>query len=253
MMAIAAAGRWVKLAALCTVITVSVPHAACAASAEAYAFERRRLVRALEKSALGGPGRLGKTGFAPQVLDAMVRVPRHLFVPQNLRRRAYANRPLPIGYGQTISQPYIVALMTHLLLPEKGQVVFELGTGSGYQAAVLAELGLRVYTMEIIEPLARAAKTRLARLGYRNVTVRSGDGYNGWPMHAPFDAIIVTAAGSHIPPPLIAQLKRGGRMVIPVGPSFMTQQLLLVTKGADGRIKVAQVAPVVFVPLRRAR
>jgi protein-L-isoaspartate(D-aspartate) O-methyltransferase len=156
---------------------------------------------------------------------------------------------LPIGYGQTISQPYIVALMTDLLKVNSGDVVLELGTGSGYQAAILSGLVKRVYTIEIIEPLARQAKSRLARLGYGNVTTRLGDGYYGWPEYAPFDGIIVTAAASHVPPPLIEQLKPGGRMVIPVGDRFFTQQLLLVEKTADGQITTRQVLPVRFVPL----
>lgn len=189
--------------------------------------------------------------FDPLVLRAMERVPRHLFVPRYLRLLAYRNRPLPIGYGQTISQPLIVALMTDLLKPASGQNVLEVGTGSGYQAAVLDELGMRVYTIEIIEPLAQSAKERLRTLGYHSVTTRWGDGYNGWEEAAPFDSIIVTAAGDHIPPPLLAQLKPGGRMVIPVGHRFMTQRLVLVQKDAEGRITTQHLLPVRFVPLTR--
>jgi protein-L-isoaspartate(D-aspartate) O-methyltransferase len=176
-------------------------------------------------------------------------VPRHEFVPERLRRQAYANRPLPIGYGQTISQPYIVALMTDLVEPGADDRVLEIGTGSGYQAAVLATLVGEVYTIEIIEPLGLAARARLERLGYDNVEVRLGDGYYGWPERAPFDAIVVTAAASHVPPPLIQQLKPGGRMVIPVGSRFLVQQLVLVTKDADGRVTTRQLLPVRFVPL----
>jgi len=176
-------------------------------------------------------------------------VPRHEFVPEAQRRHAYENRPLAIGHGQTISQPYIVALMTSLARPAPGQKILEVGTGSGYQAAVLAEAGASVYSVEIIEPLARQAAQRLRVLGYRNVQTRIGDGYYGWKEHAPYDAIVVTAAASSIPPPLIAQLKPGGRMVIPVGSSFFTQTLMLVEKRADGRVRTRQLLPVQFVPL----
>jgi len=183
------------------------------------------------------------------VQRAMGAVKRHEFVPDALRNQAYANHPLPIGYGQTISQPYIVALMTELLHLKTGDTVLEVGTGSGYQAAVLAQLAERVYSIEIVEPLFEEATERLARLGYSNVTTRLGDGYYGWEEHAPFDAIIVTAAASHVPPPLIAQLKPGGRLTIPVGGRFLTQYLLLIEKTADGEIITRQITPVRFVPL----
>ena len=185
----------------------------------------------------------------PKVLMAMEKVPRHEFVPGGLKRMAYANRPLPIGHGQTISQPYIVAVMTDLLGVESGDRVLEVGTGSGYQAAILSPLVGEVYTIEIIEPLATQAKERLAKLGYANVTVRQGDGYYGWQNKAPFDAIVVTAAASHVPPPLIAQLKPGGRMVIPVGTRFLVQALLLVLKDEEGTVTTRQLLPVRFVPL----
>jgi protein-L-isoaspartate(D-aspartate) O-methyltransferase len=159
------------------------------------------------------------------------------------------NRPLPIGHGQTISQPYIVALMTELIAPEASDIVLEVGTGSGYQAAILAELVEHVYTIEIIEPLFSTATTRLGRLGYNNVTTRLGDGYYGWDAHGPFDAIVVTAAASHVPPPLIQQLKPGGRMVIPVGGRWMVQQLLIIEKTANDEIITKQIAAVRFVPL----
>lgn len=190
-------------------------------------------------------------GGAPDqtVVDVLSRVPRHEFVPSRVRPLAYENRPLPIGSGQTISQPYIVALMTDLANVDAQSRVLELGTGSGYQAAVLAELVSQVYTMEIIEPLATSAASRLKRLGYRNVTVRHADGYNGWQEHAPYDAIVVTAAAGHIPPPLVAQLKVGGKMVIPVGSGFAVQQLLLVEKPSGERVTVRQILPVRFVPL----
>ena len=184
-----------------------------------------------------------------RVLKAMEGVPRHLFVPEEERERAYANRPLPIGYGQTISQPYIVALMTDLLDVESGDRVFELGTGSGYQAAVLAALGCDVWTMEIVTELGEQASAALAEAGYRGIHFRAGDAYYGWEEGAPFDAIVVTAAGDHIPPPLIDQLKPGGRMVIPVGSGFLTQQLMVVDKLDDGSVRTREVLPVAFVPL----
>lgn len=187
--------------------------------------------------------------FSHAVLSAMARVPRHEFVPMDKRPHAYENRPLPIGYGQTISQPYIVALMTELAQPDKDDVVLEIGTGSAYQAAVLAEIVDHVYTIEIIEPLAKQAEARLDRLGYQNVSTRLGDGYYGWEEHGPFDSILVTAAASHVPPPLIAQLRPGGRMVIPVGGRFTTQHLLLIEKTEQGEIKSRQILAVRFVPL----
>lgn len=188
----------------------------------------------------------------PRVLDALRAVPRHLFVPPALQPQAYANLPLPIGREQTISQPYIVALMTDLLDVGKDDVVLEVGTGSGYQAAILAMLVRHVYSVEIVDALAEEASERLRSLGYGNVTVRGGDGYAGWPDHAPFDAIIVTAGAPGIPPPLIEQLKPGGRMVIPVGPASSTQQLMLVEKRPDGRIRKRSLGPVAFVPLTGA-
>ena len=179
----------------------------------------------------------------------MGKVERHRFVPADLAAFAYLNRPLPIGYGQTISQPFIVALMTDLMRVKAGDKVLEIGTGSGYQAAVLAEMASSVYSIEIIEPLGKQAGDRLKSLGYRNVQTRVGDGYYGWPEAAPFDAIMVTAAASHVPPPLIKQLKPGGRMVIPLGTQFMTQYLMLVEKQQDGSVTTRQMLPVRFVPL----
>ena len=184
-----------------------------------------------------------------RVLAVMATVPRHAFVPAAQQGHAYENRPLAIGHGQTISQPYIVALMTTLAQPRTGDTVLEIGTGSGYQAAVLAPLVAQVYSIEIIEPLGTRAAQRLHALGYDNVHTRIGDGYYGWPQAGPFDAIVVTAAAASVPPPLIAQLKPGGRMVIPVGSSFFTQSLLLVQKDADGRVRSQHVLPVRFVPL----
>src|SRR5688572_7084117 len=185
--------------------------------------------------------------LAAYALAVMERVPRHRFVPAAQRAAAYENRPLAIGYGQTISQPYIVALMTSLARPARGQRILEIGTGSGYQAAVLADYGAQVYSVEIVEPLARGAAQRLAP--YANVQTTQADGYYGWREHAPFDAIVVTAAAGSIPPPLVAQLKPGGRMVIPVGGSFSPQVLMLVEKDTKGRVQARQIAPVRFVPL----
>ncbi|OPY07367.1 MAG: Protein-L-isoaspartate O-methyltransferase [Syntrophaceae bacterium PtaB.Bin095] len=186
----------------------------------------------------------------PATLRVMGLVKRHLFVPETAAADAYEDRPLPIGYGQTISQPYIVAYMTALLQLRKEHRVLEIGTGSGYQAAILAELVQKVFTVEIIPGLGNKARERLAGLGYRNVEVRIADGYDGWAEQGPFDAIVVTAASEHIPPPLIRQLKDGGRMVIPVGSPFLVQTLTLVTK-RGGEIRTTQLMPVRFVPFRR--
>jgi protein-L-isoaspartate(D-aspartate) O-methyltransferase len=187
----------------------------------------------------------------PRVLDSMRTTPRHRFVPAELVAYAYDDRPLPIGYGQTISQPYMVAKMTELLEPKGEHRVLEIGTGSGYQAAVLSPLVAQVYSIEIIEPLGTAARGRLNSLGYKNIEVRVGDGYFGWAEKGPFDSIIVTAATNHIPPALVEQLKPGGRMVIPVGNPFQTQTLMLVTKGSKGTrdLQVHNLMPVAFVPL----
>ena len=181
-------------------------------------------------------------------LDAMRKVKRHLLVPWVSRRAAYSDHPLPIGYGQTISQPYIVALMTEKLEVKKGQKILEIGTGSGYQAAVLAEIGANVRTMEIVKELAKSASKKLKEIGYQNVKVRYGDGYFGWEEEGPFDAIIVTAAANHIPPPLLAQLKDGGRLIIPVGSTTYYQTLTLVTK-IKGKKEVEHISGVVFVPM----
>jgi len=196
---------------------------------------------------------LGRDIKDPRVLAAMGRVPRHLFVPAALRFRAYADHPLPIGNGQTISQPYIVALMTQLAEVEPDDVVLEIGTGSGYQAAVLSEIAKEVYTIEIVPDLAESAKARLAELGYDDVTVRAGDGYLGWKEKAPFDAILVTAAAPEVPPPLVEQLAPGAILVIPVGPQSEVQSLLRIQKAADGTTVTREILPVVFVPLVRER
>ncbi len=185
----------------------------------------------------------------PRVLDALRAVPRHEFVPVAEQALAYADRPLPIGHDQTISQPYIVALMTELLAVQPGQRILEIGTGSGYQAAVLAELTPYVYSIEIVEPLATAARERLERLGYRTVQVRAGDGYQGWPEHAPFDGVIVTCAPDAVPAPLWEQLAPGGRIVIPLGRPWSDQRLVVLTKRPDGSRESREVLPVRFVPM----
>lgn len=182
-------------------------------------------------------------------LAAMRAVPRHEFVPSQFRGAAYADRPLPIGLGQTISQPYIVAYMTEKLRPTPGMKVLEVGTGSGYQAAVLGDMGAEVYTVEIFEELARTARERLQRLGFDNVTVRHADGHHGWEEHAPFDAVIVTAAAGFIPPALIEQLRPGGRLIIPVGSVWGVQNLILVDKDMEGGTRTENLLPVRFVPM----
>ncbi len=217
--------------------------------ADSYTRERQRMVEEIEADVRATRLALDKQALDPRVMKAMGRVLRHKFVPTALERSAYLNRPLSIGHGQTISQPYVVAIMTDLLETTPDSKVLEIGTGSGYQAAVLAELVDQVYSIEIIKPLGELATDRLSRLRYDNVTTKIGDGYYGWEAHAPFDAIVVTAAASHIPPPLIKQLKVGGRMMIPVGSRFLTQQLLLVTKQEGDKITTRQILPVRFVPL----
>jgi protein-L-isoaspartate(D-aspartate) O-methyltransferase len=185
-------------------------------------------------------------------LTALRKVPRHLFVPESVVKDAYEDRPLPIGYGQTISQPYIVAYMTEIVKPTPDHRVLEIGTGSGYQAAVLAEVVKEVYTIEIVDSLGNQARNRLSKLNYKKVTVRTGDGYYGWKEKSPFDAIVVTAAAEHIPPPLIEQLKEGGRMIIPIGSPFRVQQLMLVEKKA-GKTRTTSIMPVRFVPFKRSQ
>jgi protein-L-isoaspartate(D-aspartate) O-methyltransferase len=222
-----------------------------AAPAAERARERELMVLTVANMAeTAGPS---SRSLDPAVLRAMREVPRHLFVPEEVRRFAYQNRPLPIGHEQTISQPYIVALMTHLLKPAPGDSVLEVGTGSGYQAAILSRLVSRVRTIEIVEPLATQAGARLRDLGYSNVEVRNGDGYAGWPEHAPFDRIIVTAGADHIPRPLIDQLRPGGRMVIPLGRNPGSLELTLVQKDSSGRVRRKALLPVRFVPLTRLR
>ena len=223
--------------------------AGSALAADDYATMRGSMLTEITGMTLRTAASTGVETIDTGVMAALDRVPRHEFVPPELTEYAYENRPLPIGYGQTISQPYIVALMTHLLEPLPHHRVLEVGTGSGYQAAVLAELVDQVHTIEIVPPLADQAGKLLERLGYHNTEVRLGDGYFGWPGAAPFNAIVVTAAASHVPPPLVAQLAPNGLLVIPVGEPFSVQVLLLVRRRLDGEISVRQILPVRFVPL----
>ena len=220
-----------------------------AATDEVFARARRQMVDEIAAMARSTRQETGRERFAERVMDAMGKVPRHRFVPERVARGAYGNHPLPIGGGQTISQPYIVALSTELINPQSEHVVLEIGTGSGYQAAVLAGLVKHVYSIEIVEPLGKSAADRLAALGYSNVAVRVGDGYQGWPEHALFDGIIVTAAAPFIPEPLVTQLKPAGRMVIPIESPRGGQDLMLVEKNADGTISKRVVLQVRFVPM----
>lgn len=240
--------RWRKISRW-LVLALALLLASSAATEDRMAGERQAMVDEVAAMVRSFGAGAGRQTLDARVMEALGRVPRHEFVPLMQRASAYANRPLAIGHGQTISQPYIVAVMMDQLAAEPGQSVLEIGTGSGYQAALLAELGVRVASIEIVEPLAREAAGRLRRLGYPQVATRVGDGYDGWPERAPFDAIIVTAAASHIPPPLVRQLKPGGRMLIPVGAPFQSQQLLRVDKRADGTLTTRQLMPVSFVPL----
>jgi len=220
-----------------------------AADAQDYAGQRARLVVEVDATYAATRAETGLAAMSPPVRAALAKVERHRFVPAGQQSLAYRNHPLPIGSGQTISQPYIVALSTDLVAPQPGQRVLEIGTGSGYQAAMLAEIVSKVYSIEIVPSLGKEAAARLKTLGYANVEVRIGDGYAGWPERAPFDAIVVTAAAPRVPEALVAQLKPGGRMVIPVGESHAAQQLLLIVKRADGSVERRSVLPVRFVPL----
>jgi len=237
---------WRRLFAALLVAVVASP---VAQAADTYEAERQALLHEIEQDVRDTAQYLNRRALDERVMRALATVPRHEFVPLDERRLAYENRPLPIGHGQTISQPYIVAIMTDLIEPGPGCRALEVGTGSGYQAAILSELCHKVYTIEIIEALGTTARERLARLGYRNVTVRVGDGYYGWDEHAPFDVIVVTAVASQVPPPLLRQLKPGGRMILPIGTRFTAQELILVRKAEDGRVTTRQILPVRFVPL----
>ncbi len=235
----------IGLALATSVVAAATP----AAGPDPFADARHAMVEEIRRHVAETRAELQRTELDARVVEALRTVPRHEFVPAELRKRAYDDRPLPIGFGQTISQPYIVAVMTDLLEVKPGSRVLEIGTGSGYQAAVLAQLGAQVFTIEIVAPLGEAARERLQRLGYTRVAARVADGYYGWPDNAPFDAIIVTAAANHIPPPLLEQLKPDGRMVIPLGNPFGMQHLLVVRKDREGRTTTRKVLPVRFVPL----
>jgi len=219
------------------------------AAKDPYASSREEMVRVIQREFESTKGYLGRAKLKKEVLDAMKKVQRHRFVPPQMRKDAYENRPLPIGLGQTISQPYIVAVMTDLLDLNASDRVLEIGTGSGYQAAVLAEIVGEVYTIEVIPDLALLAAKRVKKLGYTTIKTRIADGYYGWEEFAPYDAIIVTAASGNIPPPLLKQLKPGGKMIIPVGGLSQVQQLILVSKETNGTITARQILPVRFVPL----
>ncbi|WP_198244735.1 protein-L-isoaspartate(D-aspartate) O-methyltransferase [methane-oxidizing endosymbiont of Gigantopelta aegis] len=209
----------------------------------------QRMIKDIEQEARLTRHLTGKEALDPRVIAAMRQVPRHAFVPEDLTYLAYENGPIPIGAGQTISQPYIVALMTDLLKTRPTDRILEIGTGSGYQAAVLSQLVQKVYSIEIIESLAEKARSRLSKLGYDNVEIRTGDGYFGWPEHAPYDGVIVTAAAPYIPPALIEQLKNSGRLVIPVGLPYGYQELKVIEKTDDGELKTQTILSVSFVPL----
>ena len=212
-------------------------------------MQRERMLAEIDALYAATRTETGLAAMSPRVRAALGKVERHRLVPADQVAQAYRDRPLPIGAGQTISQPYIVALSTDLVAPEPHHVVLDVGTGSGYQAAVLAEIVAKVYSVEILETLALSARRNLSELKYANIEVKVGDGYQGWPEKAPFDGIVVTAAAPRVPPALLAQLKPGGRMVIPVGAPGDVQELLLVTKAADGRVTEKRVIPVRFVPL----
>jgi protein-L-isoaspartate(D-aspartate) O-methyltransferase len=220
-----------------------------AAKERDYAAERAALVAEIEAEVADLGPELGFDRLDRDVVDALGRTPRHEFVPAAVRDEAYDNHPLPIGRGQTISQPLIVALMSHLLGVDSGDKVYELGTGSGYQAAVLAEMGVEVYSVEIVTELAERAAHDLARLGYDRVHVRAGDGYRGWPEAAPFDGIVITAAIDHVPAPLVEQLAAGGRLVMPIGAIHGIQELAVFVKGEDGKLERRDVLSVQFVPV----
>jgi protein-L-isoaspartate(D-aspartate) O-methyltransferase len=240
-----------KVVAYVSAICVPIFATCSAADQEQFSDARTEMVMTIQELARQTAGAIGTDPIDPEVLQAMRVVPRHEFVPEDVRPFAYENHPLPIGNGQTISQPFIVAVMTDLLDPEPDDKVLEIGTGSGYQAAVLASLVGEVFTIEIVPELGERARATLERLGFTNVQTRIGDGYRGWPEEAPFDAIIVTAAADQIPPPLLEQLKAGGRMIIPVGGNSAAEQLTLIEKRADGSIASRQVMPVRFVPFTR--
>jgi protein-L-isoaspartate(D-aspartate) O-methyltransferase len=240
-----------KLAPL-ALACVALAHPATAQERE-FARERAAMVETIRQYAQGVGGLFGEERVSEKVLEAMARTPRHLFVPERFRSVAYRDGPVPIDHGQTISQPLIVAAMTQLARVTPEHVALEIGTGSGYQAAILAQLARKVCTIEIIRPLGEAAALRLKQLGYENVSVKIGDGYEGWPECGPFDAIVVTAALGHVPPRLLEQLKPGGRLVMPVGAAGGTQQLTVAEKTAAGAIETRTVGLVLFVPFTRRK
>jgi protein-L-isoaspartate(D-aspartate) O-methyltransferase len=237
------------VAALSGALAMAMEGKVQAQTRDEFDTQRHRMLEEIVAMARDMRNDPGRTALAAPVLAAMAKVPRHEFVPAASRASAYANRPLPIGAGQTISQPFIVALMSDLMRIKPGDKVLEVGTGSGYQAAVLAEMGAAVHTIEIVESLAQEAQARLRRLGYLQILTRTGDGYQGWPEQAPFDAIMLTAAPLEVPQPLIDQLRAGGRLVAPVGRRDGVQSLLLIEKNADGTHSRRNVLAVRFVPL----
>jgi protein-L-isoaspartate(D-aspartate) O-methyltransferase len=248
--------RRLVLTAVCILITLSASAVSQtrpqpeAIDLEDYPTMRALLMESIQAHTRASAPMTGIEAIDPAIMAVMAEIPRHEFVPAELRKLAYFDVPLPLGYGQKLSQPFLTALMTHLAEVGKDDVVFETGTDSGYQAAILSHLASKVYSVEVVEPLAEAAAERLGRLGYEKVEVKSGDGYYGWSEKGPFDVIIVKEALHHIPPPLLNQLKPGGRMVIPVGPLDQSQILKLVTKGQDGRINEQSILPVRFAPLQ---
>lgn len=245
--------RLIRLAALTILATATATLAGAETRAQDdLAEDRAQMVRTIQAHAATLPNLLGSDGISAEVLEVMDDTERHLFVPEDERGLAYSDRPLPIGYGQTISQPFIVALMTDLLETEPDDVVLEIGTGSGYQAAVLAPLVAEVCTIEIIPQLGERAAALFVELGADTIEPKVADGYYGWPECGPFDGIVVTAAADHVPPPLIDQLKPGGRMIIPVGSPFAVQHLTVIDKAETGEVTTRQVLPVRFVPLTRA-
>lgn len=240
---------WARLLTL--ILTAMVGLAASPGAQEPAADARRQaMLRMIEADTAGTSAFTGVAAIDPKIMAVLAQVPRHRFVPDEFQPYAYNNHPLPLGYEQNIAAPFLVALMTHLAELEPGDVVFETGTGAGYHAAVLSALADRVYSVEVVEPLAHRAARLLGELGYDNVRIKPGDGYFGWAEQGPFDAIIVKEAVDHIPPPLIGQLKPGGRMVIPVGSQVGTQHLTLVRKDADGTLSKRRVLPVRFSPLQ---
>ncbi len=239
-----------KWRALPVVLAALIISDTIAAGADTAAAAREEMVQIVQMEALMMSAETGVTELDPRVLDAMRRVPRHAFVPEPLREYAYRPHPLPVTRDQNIAAPFLIALMTHLAALEPDDVVYETGTGAGYHAAVLSELVDRVYSVEVIEPLAERAARILKELGYDNVFTRAGDGYFGWPENAPYDAIIVKEAIDHVPPPLLQQLKRGGRLVMPLGPARGPQYLTVVTKDEQGKVSERRVLPVRFSPLQ---